>query len=174
MINRPTLRIMGLLKTMRLNDSNGFTLVELGVVIAILAIAATIAIPNMIGWKTNAMFRSAVNGLTGDLAVAKQSAMSNNANSVVTFGTHGYRIFIDNGSGGGSTNDGIQNGTEPTLRAATLPSGVSFNVAGATFSGARTGFTRRGLCRQAGSIALRNRSNRCSISINRLGRIVAQ
>lgn len=46
-------------------DESGFSLIELVVVIAMVAIISAIAIPNMIGWRGERQLRGAVNNLLG-------------------------------------------------------------------------------------------------------------
>ena len=150
---------------------SGFTLIEIAITIAIFAVLAAIAVPNMIRWKSNAQFRASVNTLAGDLALAKQAAIRGNANAVVTFSDTGYSIFLDDGSGGGTINDGDQDGSESTLRDRTFPSGVSIDSRSLTFPGSSTYFDGKGLCTATGSLTIYNSSDQRSISVNRIGRI---
>ena len=56
-------------------DESGFSLIELVVVIAMVAIISAIAIPNMIGWRGERQLRGAVNNLLGNLQLARMQAI---------------------------------------------------------------------------------------------------
>ena len=71
---------------------------ELMVVVAIIAITAAFAIPNMIGQRADAKLQGAVNNLKGDLNVVRTMAVRENASVVVVFSENGYQVFVDNGT----------------------------------------------------------------------------
>ncbi len=79
--------------------SGGFTLVELLIVIAIIAIAALTAIP-MMSSATSVQIRSAANMLTADLEYAKSMSISRGQNFSVVFdkNTESYWIEDQNGT----------------------------------------------------------------------------
>lgn len=165
-----------------MKNHSGFTFMELAVAMGIIAILSAIAIPGMIGWRNNAMFRGAVNTLVGDLAVARQSAIRWNANVVIDFSANNYRIFVDNGAGTADTDangvpDGlanrVQDGSERMLRNRRLPAGVAINLASTTFSGDSTQFDGMGRCPAAevGTVVITRGSDQNAINVNRLGRI---
>ena len=165
-----------------MRNNAGFTLMELAITVAISAILLAIAVPNMIAWRDNAAHRGAVNTLSGDLAVAKQSAIRRNSNVVVDFSADGYLIYIDNGDGtadadadgvpDGMNND-IQDGTERTLRERALTPGVAIDLAASTFAGNSTMFDRTGRCPAAavGQVVVTGANLQNTIAVNRLGRI---
>ena len=68
-----------------MKKSAGFTLVELMIFIAIVAILSAVAIPNIIGWLSNYRLRSAVNDLLSNMQLAKVTAIKTNSNCTVTF-----------------------------------------------------------------------------------------
>ena len=55
------------------------------VVIAILALVAAVAIPNLIAWRSGMKLRAAVNELRNDLESAKTRAVKENAQVTVAF-----------------------------------------------------------------------------------------
>ena len=68
------------------NDS-GFTLFELMVVVGIMAILASVAIPGFLGWLPKYRMRSAADDVLSTLQQAKLRAVRENANVSVTFYT---------------------------------------------------------------------------------------
>lgn len=70
--------------TARLGSVEGFTLLELMVVTAILSTLVMIAIPNYLDWNRKYQLRGAVGDLYGNLQLARMSAMNQNATVTVT------------------------------------------------------------------------------------------
>ncbi len=63
----------------------GFTLFELTVVVAIIAIMSVLATPNIMRWLVHSRFRSAVTDISINLKLAKSAAIKNNADCEVSF-----------------------------------------------------------------------------------------
>jgi len=163
-----------------MKTQKGFSIYELLSVIGIIAILASIAIPNMISWRNDAKLRSASNIIRGDLQFAKGRALRENAIIAVIFTANGYNIFIDNGAG---TNAGNWNldADEVSVRNRQLPAGVTIALP-TTFDAPnnRTRFNGRGLpdpltltgVGLTGSVTIQNsRGTQKQITINRLGRL---
>ena len=91
----------------------GYSLLELMIVVALLAITAAIAIPNMIAWRGDDKLRGAINNLKGDLNMAKTMAVRENAPVAILFSANEYEIFLDNGA---SPANWIREGDERVLR----------------------------------------------------------
>ena len=149
----------------------GFTLAEVMIVVAIIGILSAIAVPSFLTWVPNIRLKAAARNLYSNMQKVKTEAIKRNENVVLlitavdcTGGipspSGGYRIFVDDGSGGGIAKDQAQNGTELTLSTTTMPAKSA--LCGSTFGGAWTGFTPKGLPvgNNLGTITLKNDKGR--------------
>ncbi|NRB40257.1 MAG: type II transport protein GspH [Pseudomonadales bacterium] len=114
------------------NKNNGFTLIELMVVISIVAILATIAIPNFTTLIKNTQMRSQSNDVLGFFKYARATAIKRNETIHIgsTDGQNwqqGMAIWVDGNSG---TANQFDPDSDETLRIATaLPQGFSLTQA---------------------------------------------
>ena len=117
----------------------GFTLLELIVVIAIIGISLSIAIPQLSSFSQNATLRAAARELYGQFQRAKMEAIKRNETVAIVFSTAGhgkYSIFTD--LDGSRTLDG----GETSLGITSLPQGLLLeNI---TFPNSSTSFTAKG------------------------------
>jgi prepilin-type N-terminal cleavage/methylation domain-containing protein len=97
-------------------NKKGVTLIELIVVIAIIAIGAVLAVPNLGPWLANYRLRTATRDIVSNLRTAQMKAVSNNVDYQVLFDGVARTYILRRDSGGG----GVDEGT-----AQTLPSGIS-------------------------------------------------
>ena len=136
----------------------GFTLIELVVVIAIIAILSAVAIPNFFNWRRNAQMRASAEELLSVVQLTKLRAVKERTNCVVFFdtGDDNYVAFVDNGAGGGTANNEVLDGTEAIIKRGDLPSTV--DMYSASFSGGvpRLRFAGNGLPNRFGSVRLQN------------------
>lgn len=80
--------------TMRLKNKNGFTLIEVMMVVAIIGIMTAIAVPNFLTWLSNMRLNAASRDLYGAMMKAKGEAVKRNVNCGLTFNqTIGATIF---------------------------------------------------------------------------------
>jgi type IV fimbrial biogenesis protein FimT len=148
----------------------GFTMLELIMVTVVISILAAIALPNIIDWLPNYRLKAAARDMISNFQKAKMEAVKTNKDVIIQFtpgayaasGQVGsYQIFVDDGSGGGTEGDGIQNGSERVLAQVTMPKNAS--LYSANFSATTTtGYNSRGLPwnNRWGSVEIRNNKSR--------------
>jgi type IV fimbrial biogenesis protein FimT len=152
------------------HKNSGFSLMELMTVVAIIAVLAAFAIPNMIGARSRSKLQGVVDNLTGDLRLAKLMAIRESSFVVVDFAADSYRLFIDDNEDWDSTG-------ERTLQTRQLPPDVRIDLAATDLSDDRTRFNDRGLPDDTnlGTVVIVNSAgDQRSININRLGRVRVQ
>jgi prepilin-type N-terminal cleavage/methylation domain-containing protein len=130
----------------------GFTFLELVVILAIIGLFAAIAALNIPSWRANISLRTTARDVISSFQFARVEAAKRNFDIKlqVTAGGAGVgdcTVFIDNGQGGGTVNDNIPNGGE-VIRILDLPARVSivsatgnpyvFNTRGIPTSGGGT------------------------------------
>ena len=100
----------------------GFTLVELMVVISILTIIAALSLPNIISWMAGYRSGSAAREILSVVQRARFRAVKENANVVVSFNPadESYRAFVDNGFGTNAENN-VQDADEATIFQGSMP-----------------------------------------------------
>jgi prepilin-type N-terminal cleavage/methylation domain-containing protein len=106
----------------KLRNRRGFTLIELVVVIAILGILATVAVPRLTGFQENARERT---DITNARTIANQVAILRTDNTIVQ-GT--YPLTGDNPSGDTLDIFNALNGSWPTPGAAASGNNTQFSV----------------------------------------------
>ncbi len=125
-----------------MQKTSGFTLIELMITIAILAIAAMIAIPNFIGWFPQYRLQTAAREMVSALQMARLKAIKGNTDIIVAVnaGTDAVTVFEDNGAGSPDlvpAPDGIPDnavnwtldGTERTFDTEPVPPGIDITAA---------------------------------------------
>ena len=144
-----------------MHKNSGFTLMELMTTIAIIAVLAAIAVPNMIGWRSGTKLQGAVENLRGDLQWAKLKAVQSGLSVTVDFSVSAdadkYQL-----SGGGLT-----------TRSRQLPSGVRIDLGGTDFNGNdHVTFNNRGYPINAGKVVVNSSGGKGrEIVLNRVGSI---
>ena len=140
----------------RMQMQTGFTTLELMVVIGIVAILVTLAVPNFFGRLPGKRLESAAGDINAALQTARLAAVRENTCAVIEFSSsnNNYRIFVDNGgTPPANTPANACNKTrdtgEPAVKAGKLPPGVDL------VSDALIKFDSRGFPDSEASISLR-------------------
>lgn len=154
-------------------SSKGFSLLEALIILSIIAILATVAVPSVVRQRQNAQLRDAVSTIRGDLEMARSWAIRENAFVPVIMNADGYTVFIDNGVGGGVAENWLPDGNERILCNRKLPEGVQIDLTQTTFAAHRTRFNGKGYSSNNGILTLLS-ANGKSVKVdmnNRFGRI---
>ena len=114
---------------MKIDKKRGFTLVELMIVIAVIAIISAIAAPNFTTYMAQRRLSGAARMVMSDLMAARQKAVSMNQKVKVSFvSNHSYEIWNDaNNNGTVADNEGedVVRDIHPDYYDVTLSSGTS-------------------------------------------------
>ena len=153
-----------------MKKKSGFTLLELMVAIAIIAILAALAVPNFIKWRPERQLSAAAREVLSVMQYARSRALKDNVSVGLLFdrANETYTVFFDNGAGA-NANNGAQDGDEPTVKSGRMPPGI--NLKDTTLTADGVFFDSRGLLSNAGGIVnLKNNLNVTkSISVIRTG-----
>jgi prepilin-type N-terminal cleavage/methylation domain-containing protein len=133
--------------------NSGFTLFELITAVAIITILSSFTIIKLIGWLPKYKLGSAVRTMHCTFQFARVAAVNKNSTVSVVFspGSDSWFAFLDNGDGGGTPDDGLQNGTEKLVRKIDLPAGI--DLKSPTF-GSMLQFNNRGMPNAGGDVSV--------------------
>ncbi len=127
MIKRPA---VGTIAGQR-QHKGGFTLIEMMIVIAIIGISASLAVPNLILWFDNLSVKSAARDLYSAMQEVRTIAVRQNASAAIVFDTANNRYYICSGQGPdnawGGTGDMTGTGDNVIERRVTLLSSAYKN-----------------------------------------------
>ena len=134
---------------MKKKKNCGFTLMELMIVITIIAIMASIAIPNFIGWLPERRLDAGAQDILQGLQKSRSKAIMTNRNVIVTFdaAANSFIAFVDEDA----SND--QSAGDLTIVNRTMPVGVDLGVP--DFGNTVT-IDNRGLPSTSGTVRLQN------------------
>lgn len=155
-----------------MRKNSGFTIYELMVTIAIMAVIAAITMPPYLKWFRTSRLRSAVSSFTVDLEMAKTEAIRKNGLVVIEFYSGRYKIFVDSNKDWDSSGENI-------LLNRVLPPSVSIDTATLSLPTVndKVRFNSRGIPADIvtpETIGIIQAGNNRQITINRLGNINVQ
>ena len=142
-----------------MRNESGLTLFELMVVVGIMAILASVAVPGFLGWLPKYRMRSAADEVLATLQHAKLRAVRENSIVSVNFNfvNDSYLTFLDNGAGADAGN-GTQEAGETTVKNGRMPAGIDLQDATIPLVplGPVVQFTPRGFPDASGDIVITN------------------
>jgi len=124
-----------------MKSNRGFSLIEIMVVIGIIAILATIAVPNIIGWRTKQRFLAAASDVHEAIKMARSAAIKDNTTVVIQFQLNRFTVFADDDA------DGSQDAGERTIFSSNFLNDIALTT---SFPGHRLSFNGRGLTNAVG------------------------
>jgi type IV fimbrial biogenesis protein FimT len=141
------------------NKSDGFSLIELMVTIAILAIVIAIAVPSYSDMTVRKRTQGLTTAITTDMEFLLAEAAKRNQEVSILFSSTGYRITYNSGT---------------LIKSMTYANNYTGSSATADFGGSPVGYTydpKLGrLTGNTGSVTVTNGSRSLKISVNPLGR----
>ena len=123
-----------------MRKNSGYTITELMVTIAVIAILASLAIPSFIAWLPNYRLRSGAEEIQSTLQLARITAIKENATATVDFNTANetYRASV----------------AGQAIRGGRMPAGI--DIDSTDFGGDSVEFNSRGIATAAGTAVVRN------------------
>ena len=108
----------------------GFTIIELMVVVALAAILVTIAVPSFFDFLSKRRVEGVASELVTDLQYARSEAVARNQNVTLTFGTNCYLMHLSSGTSPSCTQAGGATVTPSSalIKAVEIASGSPVNV----------------------------------------------
>jgi Tfp pilus assembly protein FimT len=147
----------------------GFTFIELVMVISILFLISAIAAPSILRWRSGAKLRGAASNLKSDMELAKLKAIQVNDTVVVHFTENGYQVFKDDGPPSGLYDDG-----EDLYGDRTLPAGVKIDLDKTNFDDESARFKGRGTADPGSAVLVNNKGAEKTLTVSGLGRITVK
>ena len=158
---------------MKIKSSRGFTLIEVIIVLAIVAIAASVAAPYLYSFRQNTNLKEAARDISSDISSFKQRAVSENRSYRINFNAaaNNYTIWNESVLNSNSFDNLITTETVGAGNANIVISGTPNFTGGVTY----VTFYPRGTS-GAGSLTLQHtkRLSTATITTNLMGRVNVQ
>ena len=152
-----------------MNSDKGFSLTELMVVIALIAIVTMIAVPAFNHYSVNANLRTAARDVASDIFNMRERAVSENRQYMIEFSVGSNQYTLSEG-----TYTGAPWVATLTKTPSAAGSDVRLTSAAFSFGTPKIFFQTRGLA-SAGSVSLSNRyGSTATITVNNAGRTHVQ
>ena len=152
-------------------SDKGFSLIEVIVCLVVLCACSAMVYPEVQQWKENNTLRSQTLELVAELHGARKTALMKNIDVVVSYYENGYKIFIDDGNGGGIKGDRVYQPGEKLLRDRLFDNSVKISLSDSSFTSARALFSGK-VGVKAGSIVLKgNSGGKYKVVMNIVGRV---
>jgi len=116
-----------------MRKQSGFTLIELMVTVAIVAIILSVAIPNFFGWKPERQLAGAASDIQGALHMARLGALRENSAAAVDFdiAAESYTVTVNGRTvRSGQMPVGVDLASVTDLGTATATSSIAFDSRG--------------------------------------------
>jgi prepilin-type N-terminal cleavage/methylation domain-containing protein len=159
----------------KIKSLRGFSLIELIIVIAIVAIAASVAAPNFMAYRYNTNLKEAARDISSDISLYKQRAIAENKGYQINFNATANNYTIQQET----VTNGVRTGNYVALITKTVGAGnaniVIFGTPSFTGGVPTVTFAPRGTS-GAGSITLQHtkRLSTATITTNLMGRVNVQ
>ena len=115
-----------------MRKQDGFTIIELIVVIAVIGIIAAIAVPDFMSYLPDARLKSAARDVYSNLQMAKMGAIKSNSSWAVVFNASDGTYQVCSGKGADNSWGGTDNDVVKTVDLNDYGSGVTFGKGKAT------------------------------------------
>lgn len=154
-----------------MNNEKGITLVEVMSCLVVVSVLAGFAIPTIETFKSKLSLNGEVSRMVSELHKARLYAITHNSFVVFTYSDHGYKTFIDDGSGGGNKQDWVRQSGEQLLSDVTFSERILIDTSQSSFTSHRTRFsTKPGV--SGGTVVLTdNKGHSKKVVVNSVGRV---
>ncbi len=155
---------------MKIKEQRGFSLVELMIVIAIMAILAAVAVPSFQRYAINSDLKSAARAIQGDFFICKERAIAENIEHSITFNVNANSYTKNCGTGDIATKTPAS--FRGDIRLVSNINDACYATAGTIFNVGTAYFTARGTINPTtGTMLLINsRESTATITYNATGR----
>ncbi len=154
-----------------MRNQSGVTLMEVMSCMMILCVLGGIATPIIENTKSRIALRGEISNLVAELHRARSLAIKTNAFVAFCYTETGYKIFVDDGRGGGTKEDWIQQPGEQILANVALGERLKIVLDESSFTSQRTRFSRSPGLKPGAVVMQEYFGNKRKVIINVIGRV---